>query len=634
MTDNAEQNDTSAPNADLAGQFLSALQSSQDFTLKFVNAWFQGATEVVAKLTDVAMTPTKETTPPSDLVSFAQQLHQSQQDFINEMTSKADPVSFMGSLKAAQAALLAKPSEVAAANVRLAIGLDAAVKATLERAAGTVGAAPIAPSSGDSRFADDAFSQNPLFFLMQQEYLLSCQYVQELLDAAQLDETEDAKARFAAKFLMDALAPTNTLLGNPSALREAFNTGGQSLVDGMTNMNDDLRSKGGWPAQVDSSDYELGVNLAATPGAVIYRNELIELIEYAPQTERVFAVPLLFCPPWINKYYIMDLAPKRSLIEWAVQHGHTCFVISYRNPDSSMRNLSFEDYLHLGLEKAVQVAREVTKVQQINMVALCLGGTLSAIGLAYGAAIGDTSIKSATFLNTMTDFSAPGVLGLFTDEATIASLEQQMEKDGFLEADAMSHVFDALRANDLIFQYVGNNWLQGKKPPAFDLLVWNADGTRMPAKMHSEYLRSCYQNNQFAKGEFRIDGQPLNPKDVTIDTYVVAAINDHIVPWTSGYMTATIFAGLNRFILTTAGHIAGVVNPPGPKPKYWSNEARPEDPLKWKDEATLVEDTWWQDWTEWIGARGGDEVAAPDHLGSDAHPPLEAAPGSYVRVRA
>jgi polyhydroxyalkanoate synthase len=198
----------------------------------------------------------------------------------------------------------------------------------------------------------------------------------------------------------------------------------------------------------------------------------------------------------------------------------------------------------------------------------------------------------------------------------------------------MSHVFDALRANDLIFQYVGNNWLQGKQPPAFDLLVWNADGTRMPAKMHSEYLRSCYLKNQFVKGEFEVDGRQLDPKSVTLDTYVVAAINDHIVPWTSGYRTATIFSGLNRFILTTAGHIAGVVNPPGPKPKYWTNDARPDDPHDWKDGATLVDDTWWQDWSEWIGERGGDEVAAPDHLGSNVHPPLEAAPGTYVRVRA
>ena len=619
----------------LAGQFMSALQVSQDFTLKFVSAWFDGASEVMSKLTDLATSPSSDTLkPPGDLFAFVQQLHEAQQGFINEMTAKADPVSFMGALKSAQTALLAKPSEVAAASVRLTIGLDAAVKATLERANGTIGAAPIAPSSGDSRFTDAAFQQSPLFFLLQQEYLLSCQYVHELLDAAQLDQGEDAKARFAADFILDALAPTNTLLGNPTALREAFNSGGQSLVAGVNNMVEDLRNKGGWPLQVDNSAYELGVNMAATPGSVIFRNDLIELIEYAPQTERVSAVPLLFCPPWINKFYIMDLAPGRSLIEWAIQHGHTCFVISYRNPDSSMRNLSFEDYLFLGLREAVKVVREITKALEVNLVSLCLGGTLSAVGLAYSAAIGDTSVKSATFLNTMTDFTTPGVLGIFTDEATIAGLEKQMEKDGYLEADAMSHVFDALRANDLIFQYVGSNWLQGKKPPAFDLLAWNADGTRMPAKMHSEYLRSCYLNNQFAKGEFKIDGRPLDPKSVTVDTYVVSAINDHIVPWTSGYKTATIFSGTNRFVLTTAGHIAGVVNPPGPKPKFWSNDARPEDPLVWKDDATLVDDTWWQDWAEWIGARSGDEVAAPDHLGSDVHPPLEAAPGSYVRVKA
>jgi poly[(R)-3-hydroxyalkanoate] polymerase subunit PhaC len=614
---------------------MSALEFTQDFTLKFVSAWFDGATEVVSKLTDLATAPaTNSATPPSDLFAFVHQLHAAQQEFIDEMTTKADPVSFLGSLKSAQTALMGKPSEVAAANVRLAIGLDAAVKATLERSNGVVGSAPISPSKGDSRFADAAFEQSPLFFLLEQEYLLSCQYVNELLDAAQLEGAEDAKARFAAQFILDALAPTNSLLGNPTALREAFNTGGQSVVDGVANMAADVRHKGGWPNQVDSTGYELGVNLAATPGAVVYRNELIELIEYAPQTERVYAVPLLFCPPWINKYYIMDLAPNRSLIEWAVQHGHTCFVISYRNPDSSMRDLGLADYLQLGFRQALKVAREITNAHEVNTISLCLGGTLSAIGLAYNAAMGDTSVKSATFLNTITDFSAPGVLGLFTDEATIAGLEKQMEKDGYLEADAMSHVFDALRANDLIFQYVGNNWLQGKKPPAFDLLVWNSDGTRMPAKMHSEYLRSCYLNNQFARGEFRVDGSPLNPKDVTIDTYVVAAINDHIVPWTSGYKTATIFSGPNRFVLTTAGHIAGVVNPPGPKPKYWSNDERPDDPLVWKDGSTLVDDTWWQDWSEWIDARGGDEIAAPERLGSDVYPPLEAAPGSYVRVRA
>jgi polyhydroxyalkanoate synthase len=633
-----EQNETANAADDgstMVGQLLSAMQVSQDATLQFVSAWFDGAAEVVAKLTDMATTPKPDSTPSaSELLTFAQQLHGSQQEFISDLTTKADPVSFLGSLKAAQNALLAKPGEIAAANARLMIGLDAAVRATLECANGAAPVAPMSPSRGDSRFKDPAYAQSPLYFLLEQEYLLGCQYFTELLDAAQLDESQDAKARFAAKFVLDALAPTNTLLGNPAALREAFDTGGESLVRGAKNMMEDLSKKGGWPSQVDSSGFELGVNMAATPGVVVYRNELIELIEYAPQTEHVFSVPLLFCPPWINKYYIMDLAPGKSLIEWAVQHGHTCFAISYRNPDSSMRDLGFDDYLRLGLFEALRVVREITHALDVNTVSLCLGGTLSAIGLAYNAAIGDTSIKSATLLNTMTDFSAPGVLGLFTDEATIAGLEQQMQKDGFLEADAMAHVFDALRANDLIFQYVGNNWLLGKQPVAFDLLVWNSDGTRMPAKMHSQYLRSCYLNNEFAQGNFTVDGRQLYPKDVKVDTYVVAAINDHIVPWSAGYKTATIFAGPNRFVLTTSGHIAGVVNPPGPKPKYWSNDARPDDPQVWKDEATLVDGTWWEDWSEWIAARGGDEIAPPDHLGSESYPSLEPAPGSYVRVRA
>ena len=271
---------------------------------------------------------------------------------------------------------------------------------------------------------------------------------------------------------------------------------------------------------------------------------------------------------------------------------------------------------------------------QVNIVSLCLGGTLSAIGLAYNAAKGDASIKSATFLNTNTDFSIPGALGIFTDEGTIAGLEEQMAKDGYLEADQMAHVFDALRANDLVFQYVGNNWLQGKQPPAFDLLVWNSDSTRMPAKMHSQYLRSCYLNNEFSRGEFVVGDTRLDPKEVPIDTYVVSAINDHIVPWASSYKTAQIFSGPNKFVLSTSGHIAGVVNPPSPKAKFWTNVDRPLDPLDWKHGAKLVDDTWWHDWADWIGGEGGAQVAASEKLGDKQHPPIEQAPGSYVLDRA
>ena len=545
----------------------------------------------------------------------------------------ADPVSFLRSLAAAGVAVVRNPAAAAAANARLAIGLAAAVRATAGRAVGLETPGPVAPATGDKRFADPAYADNPLYFLLAQQYLLNSALVTELLDAAGLEAGQDTKARFAAKFILDALAPTNTLPGNPAAIRQAFDTGGKSVVRGVRNMLGDLRNNGGWPSQVDSSGFEVGVNMAATPGAVVYRSDLIELIQYEPQVKRVHAVPLLFCPPWINKYYIMDLAPGKSLIEWAVQHGHTCFAISYRNPDATMRDLDFEDYLRQGPLDAVRVVREITGAPEVNTVSVCLGGTLTAIALAYNAAIGDGSIKSATFLNTHTDFSEPGMLGVFTDEATIAGLEKQMAKAGFLDSDKMAHTFDALRANDLVFAYVVNNWLLGKKPPAFDLLVWNKDSTRMPATMHSQYLRSCYLHNEFARGEFQVDGHKLEPGKVDIDTYVLSAVDDHIVPWVSGYKTAQLLGGHNRFVLSTSGHIAGIVNPPGPKPKHWTNDTLPADPQEWKANAQLQDGTWWEDWTTWIAGQGGPTVAAPRKLGSKDHPPIEAAPGSYVRAR-
>jgi len=546
----------------------------------------------------------------------------------------ADPVSFLRSLGAVGAALVKNPTAAAAANVRLMIGSAAALRATAGRMVGEHAAGPASPVNGDKRFNDPAYAENPLYFLLEQQYLLGSQLVTELLDAAGLDAREDLKARFAAKFILDALAPTNTLPGNPAALREAFDTGGMSLLRGAKNMLGDLVHNGGWPSQVDGTDFEVGLNLAATPGAVVYRSDLIELIQYEPQVKRVHEVPLLFCPPWINKYYIMDLAPGKSLIEWALQHGHTCFAISYRNPDASMRDLDFEDYLRQGPLDAVRVVREITGAPEVNTLSVCLGGTLTAIGLAHNAAIGDRSIKSATFLNTLTDFSTPGALGVFTDEATIAGLEKQMAKKGFLDSDKMAHTFDALRANDLVFQYVVNNWLLGKKPPAFDLLVWNKDSTRMPAKMHSQYLRSCYLNNEFARGEFEIDAQKLEPGKVDIDTYVLSAVDDHIVPWVAGYKTTQLLGGRARYVLSTSGHIAGIVNPPGPKPKHWTNDALPADPQEWKDAAELHDGTWWEDWAKWIAQQGGPKVAPPRQLGSKEHPPIEPAPGSYVRTQA
>jgi polyhydroxyalkanoate synthase subunit PhaC len=561
--------------------------------------------------------------PVLDLVGIAE-----------NFTFNVDAASLLRELLVTAGMTLQNPAGIIAANARLLWGSASAFRAAGERALGYDSPGPIAIGRGDKRFSDPAYQENPAYFLLAQQYLLFSQLVDELLDTAGASGSRDAKARFAANFLVDALAPTNTLAGNPAAIRAAFNTGGRSIVRGLRNMAHDIRHNGGWPSQVDRSGFEVGVNMAATPGSVVYRSNLIELIEYSPQTAQTHSVPLLFCPPWINKYYIMDLAPGKSLIEWAVQHGHRCFAISYRNPDKSMSDYGFRDYLFGGPLDAVRVVRDITGAPSLNTLSVCLGGTLTALGLAYNAARGDESITSATFLNTHTDFTQPGLLGVFTDEATVAQLEKQMQQQGFLDSSTMARTFSALRPNDLIFQYIGNNWLCGNKPPSFDLLAWNEDSTRMPAKMHSEYLRSCYLRNEFARGEFEIDGERLDPGLVDVDTYVLAAVDDHIVPWTSGYKTTQLLGGKSRFVLSSSGHIAGIVNPPNPKAKHWVNDSLPADPHEWKANAQLVNATWWQDWTAWIAERGGPMVAASDHPGNENYPPIEKAPGSYVRASA
>lgn len=553
---------------------------------------------------------------------------------VGSLATSADPVSFTRALLALARHLPRHPVATGAALGRAGRGAGEACRAAGGRLVGKDTPGPAAPEAGDRRFSDPAFHDNPYFFFLAQSHLLTERCVLELVDAAELGGEQDRKARFAAKFILDALAPTNSLLGNPSAVKAAFDSGGKSVVRGLGNLVDDVRHNGGWPRQVDSSAFEVGVNMAATAGSVVYRNELIEVLQYHPQTRQVHEVPLLFCPPWINKFYVMDLAPGKSLIEWAVRHGHSCFAISYRNPDSSMRDVTFEDYLKRGPLDAIDVVKEISGSEVVNTLSVCLGGTLSAIGLAYDAREGNKSVNAATFLNAHTDFTNPGILGNFTDAATIDGLEKKMNKVGYLDARDMAHTFDALRANDLIFSFVVNNWLLGKKPPAFDLLVWNNDSTRMPAKMHSRYLRSCYLNNEFANGKFEIDGAPVDPAATDLDTYVVGAADDHVVPWQSAYRTTQVLGGRHRFVLTGGGHIAGIVSPPRPKAEYWVNEAFGADPEKWLAGASHHQETWWEDWSRWIADRAGNKVAAPKTLGSTTHPPLEDAPGTYVHPSA
>jgi polyhydroxyalkanoate synthase len=345
---------------------------------------------------------------------------------------------------------------------------------------------------------------------------------------------------------------------------------------------------------------------------------------------------MLASPPWINKYYIMDLAPGRSFIEWAIRSGHTMFAISYRNPDVTMRGVTLDDYLISGPKTALDVISDITGADKIDITGLCLGGALTGMLAAYLAGTGDQRIGSVTLLNTMLDYSEPGVLGVFTDEPTVARLERQMAKQGFLEGSQMAGTFDMLRANDLIFSYVVSNWLMGKRPPAFDLLAWNADSTRMPAAMHSFYLRSLYIRNELARGQLELAGQRLSLGDVKSDSYVVGAVNDHIVPWTTSYKATRLLGGGVRYVLSNGGHVAGIVNPPGPKAWYTVSAdpaapypAGPAGAEQWRAAAETRDGSWWQDWADWAGSRAGDLVPPP-RLGSRRYPVLGDAPGQYI----
>jgi polyhydroxyalkanoate synthase len=491
---------------------------------------------------------------------------------------------------------------------------------------------PLAPEHGDRRFQDASWQRNPLFFGLHQGYLAWCRYLHDLVDAAGLDEDITSKAHAATELVVDAMSPTNFLWSNPAALRRAMETRGQSVLAGLRNFFHDMAHNGGKPSQVDASPFRLGENLAATPGEVVFRNNLMELIQYAPQTETTYEVPLLLSPPWINKYYIMDLAPGRSFVEWAVAQGHTVFAISYRNPDESMRNVALDDYLLRGPYEALDVIAEITGTKQVNIVGLCLGGTLTVMLIAHLAAQGGHPVRSATLLNTLVDFSEPGPMGHFLDAESVKRLDRRMQRRGYLDSSEMAGMFDLLRARDLIWNYVSTGWLMGEKPPAFDILAWNGDGTRMPADMHSFYLRCCYVENQLAQDRMTLAGTPLHLKRVKADAYILAAREDHIAPWTSSYATTQLLGGDVRFVLSSSGHVAGIVNPPRSKRRYWTNDELAPDPETWRAGAEEHQGSWWHDWASWIGARAGDRRLPPP-TGSTKHPPLGPAPGTYIHEK-
>ena len=542
--------------------------------------------------------------------------------------ARVDPIGLGGALRAAALASIRNPVPTAQSLVRLAMTESRIGLNTMVRLAGGKTVPISKPAAGDRRFVDPAWRENPLLSGLLEAYLSSATWAKNLLEGVDLDDQTRRKARFALAMIIDSLAPSNTPWLNPEVLKEVFDTGGLSLARGARNLVHDVRHNGGWPSQVDRDAFTVGVDLAATPGRVVMRNELIELIAYEPQTPRVYAEPILFSPPWINKYYIMDLAPGRSLVEFAVQHGFTVFMISYRDGEQSMADLTMDDYLRLGLMSALDRVEELTGAPRVNLLGLCLGGTMTMLTLAYLAARKESHrVGWTTLTNTLVDFAESGDLKAFTDEKTLSYLEKGMRKKGYLEASQMSGTFDWMRGSDLIWNYVISDWYMGRKAPAFDILAWNSDSTRMPAAMHSQYMRACYLDNLLVSpGAFTIGGQPVDFGQVTNPLWVLGAEADHVAPWRATYRTTQLVGGDARFTLTSSGHIAGVVNPPdSPKAQHWVRDDCPATADEWMTGATRLQGSWWLDWLDWAKSRSGAMVVPP------VLPEGEPAPGGYVR---
>ncbi len=494
-----------------------------------------------------------------------------------------------------------------------------------------------APDPRDKRFADPEWSSNQFFDFLKQAYLLTVQWANRLVhDAQGLDPHTVQKAEFYVRQIANAIAPSNFVLTNPELLRETMSSKGENLVRGMHMLAEDIQAgKGDLKIRQSASDmFAVGRNLALTPGKVIFENELMQLVQYAPSTATVLKRPLLIVPPWINKFYILDLTPEKSFIKWCVAQGLTVFVISWVNPDARLAQKTFEDYMREGLLAALDVIEQATGERQVNAIGYCVGGTLLTVALAYMASTGDNRIASATLFAAQVDFAHAGDLKVFVDEEQIAAREREMGARGYLEGRKMATAFNLLRSNDLIWPYVINNYLKGKEPAPFDLLYWNSDATRMPAANHSFYLRNCYLENRLSKGEMVIGGKKLNLKSVTAPIYNLATREDHIAPAKSVLLGSKFFGGPVRFVLAGSGHIAGVINPPDRmKYQYWTGPKPKSANLdRWLGTAKEHAGSWWPDWFDWLKAREPTEVPAREPGGGKLTP-IEDAPGSYVKMR-
>ena len=508
--------------------------------------------------------------------------------------------------------------------------------ATMRRMSGEAAEPVAAADPKDRRFADAEWSSNQFFDFVKQAYLLTAEWAERLVkEAKDLDPHTRHKAEFYVRQIVNALSPSNFVLTNPELLRETLASNAENLVRGLRLLAEDLAAGRGLLKirQTDTTMFEVGRNLAVTPGKVIFQNELMQLLQYAPTTARVLKVPILIVPPWINKYYILDLTPEKSFIKWCVDQGLTVFVISWVNPDERLAHKTFEDYMTEGLLQALEVVEEATGEHEIHVIGYCVGGTMLAAGLAYMAAIGDQWAKSATFLAAQVDFTYAGDLKVFIDEEKVAALERHMAERGYLEGAKMAATFNMLRSNDLIWPYVVSNYLKGQPPFPFDLLYWNSDSTRIAAANHSFYLRNCYLKNSLARGEMILAGEQLDLGEIRIPIYNLATREDHIAPAKSVFLGSKFFGGPVRFVLAGSGHIAGVVNPPNrAKYQYWTGGPPLGNLEGWLAQAEEHPGSWWPDWLAWLRAHDATEVPAR-RPGGRKLKPLEDAPGSYVKVK-
>jgi polyhydroxyalkanoate synthase len=536
------------------------------------------------------------------------------------------------------AQMLANPARLAESQMNLWWDYMSLWQSSMLRLMGAEAPPVAVPAQGDKRFKHGDWHEHFLFDYIKQSYLIAARWLHDQVASVDgLDEHTKKKVDFFTRQYIDALAPSNFALTNPEVFRETVASGGQNLVKGLNNLLGDIERGGGQLriSMTDPKAFELGVNIATTPGKVVFQNDLLQLIQYEPATKKAWKRPLLVIPPWINKYYILDLREKNSFMRWAVSEGITTFVISWVNPDERLAHKNFEDYLTEGTLAALDAIEKATGEPDANVIGYCLGGTLLAATLGHLAAKKQKKIASATFMTSLIDFTAAGELEVFIDEAQVASLEKKMNERGYLEGSEMASTFNMLRANDLIWSFVINNYLLGRDPFPFDLLHWNCDSTRMPAAMHSFYLRNMYMKNLLAQpGALALAGTRIDLSRVTTPAYFVSAIEDHIAPWKTTYAGARLLGGKNRFVLSGSGHIAGMVNPPAAnKYGYWTNDKLPGDPDEWFAGAAQHEGSWWLDWRKWIAPYLGREVPARIP-GKGKLKVIEAAPGSYARIRA